>query len=189
MNSKSADNHQRLVSAAAELFLRDGIHATGIAAVAEHAGVSKMTLYAHFASKDELIVVYLDQRNEAWNAAVDVSLNGIAGPAEKLLGLFDLYREWLLKGNARGCAYVNCAAEFPERDHPVRQAVARHKQSVRAHLLNLATVAGLDNPQRLAQRLFLLLEGAFLTGALENDDGVFDVARQLASELIQNASR
>lgn len=189
MSSKSINTSQRLVNAAAELFLRDGINATGIAAVAGHAGVSKMTLYAHFASKDELIVAYLDQRNETWNRAVDASLASLCGPAEKLLGLFDLYREWLLKGNARGCAYVNCAAEFPERDHPVRLAVSRHKQSVRDHLSALAGAAGLDNPERVAQRLFLLLEGAFVTGALENDDGVFDVARQLAAELIQSATR
>jgi hypothetical protein len=35
--------------------------------------------------------------------------------------------------------------------------------------------------------LFLLLEGAFLTGALENDDSVFLVARELAAELIDAA--
>jgi AcrR family transcriptional regulator len=187
MNSKTGpgSTHQRLIDAAAELFLKDGINATGIVAVAEHAGVSKMTLYAHFSSKDELIVAYLDQRNEAWNLAVDACLAAIAQPAGKLLGLFDLYREWLLKGNSRGCAYVNCAAEFPERDHPVRLAVARHKQSVRDHLSGLANAAGLVNPELVAQRLFLLLEGAFVTGALENDDGVFEVARQLAAELIQ----
>jgi AcrR family transcriptional regulator len=180
-------NHQRLIDAASALFFRDGINATGIAAVAEFAGVSKMTLYAHFASKDELIVAFLDKRNERWEAAVEQTLAASEAPAEKLLGLFDLHRQWLRVGGLRGCPYVNSAAEFPDRSHPVRLAVDRHKQGVKQHLLDLAERAGLTDPQTLVRRLFLLLEGAFLTGALENDDSVFLVARALAAELIDAA--
>jgi AcrR family transcriptional regulator len=180
-------NHQRLIDAASALFFRDGINATGIAAVAEFAGVSKMTLYAHFASKDELIVAFLDKRNERWEAAVEQTLAANEAPAEKLLGLFDLHRQWLREGGLRGCPYVNSAAEFPDRSHPVRLAVDRHKQGVKQHLLDLAERAGLTHPQTLVRRLFLLLEGAFLTGALENDDSVFLVARELAAELIDAA--
>lgn len=183
----SSINHQRLIDAASALFFRDGINATGIAAVAEFAGVSKMTLYAHFASKDELIVAYLDQRNERWDAAVVQSLEAAERPADKLLALFDLYREWLRQGGLRGCPFVNSAAEFPDRAHPVRLAVDRHKCGVKKHLLDLAENAGLSDPQRLARRLFLLLEGAFLTGALENDEGVVLIARDLAAELIDAA--
>jgi len=180
-------NHQRLIDAASALFFRDGINATGIAAVAEFAGVSKMTLYAHFASKDELIVAFLDKRNERWEAAVEQTLAASEAPAEKLLGLFDLHRQWLREGGLRGCPYVNTAAEFPDRSHPVRLAVDRHKRGVKQHLLDLGESAGLTQPQTLVRRLFLLLEGAFLTGALENDDSVFLVARELAAELIDAA--
>jgi AcrR family transcriptional regulator len=186
-NHDASLTHQRLIEAASALFFRDGINATGIAAVAEFAGVSKMTLYAHFASKDELVVAYLDERNERWNAAVLQSLAAADSPAEKLLSLFDLHRQWLFEGGLRGCPYVNSAAEFPDRSHPVRQAVDHHKRGVKQHLLDLAQNAGLANPQTLVRRLFLLLEGAFLTGALENDDSVFLVAKDLAAELIDAA--
>jgi AcrR family transcriptional regulator len=184
----SSASHQRLIDAASQLFARDGINATGIAAVAEQAGLSKMTLYAHFASKDELIVAYLDQRNERWNQAVAASLAQSVDAGAKLLTLFDLHQQWLLMGGLRGCAYVNCAAEFPDREHPVRLAVNRHKCSVKAHLSALAEEAGLVDPQVTVTRLFLLLEGAFLTGALENDSAVFDVAKRWAKELIDAAT-
>lgn len=177
-------NHQRLIDSASALFFRDGINTTGIAAVAEHAGLSKMTLYAHFTSKDELIVAYLDQRNARWDAAVVASLAAADSPADKLLSMFDLHRQWLREGGQRGCPYVNSAAEFPDRAHPVRLAVDRHKRGVKQHLLDLAVMAGMKQPEILVKRLFLLLEGAFLTGALENDDSVFMVARDLAAELI-----
>ena len=38
-----------------------GIRAVGVDAIAEAAGTNKMTLYRHFASKDELVAEYLRQ--------------------------------------------------------------------------------------------------------------------------------
>ena len=55
-----AKTQQRLLAAARELFYGDGVCATGVSAVAERAGVTKMTLYAHFPSKEELVTAYLE---------------------------------------------------------------------------------------------------------------------------------
>ncbi len=49
----------RILAVARELFYRDGIRAVGVDAIAEAAGTNKMTLYRHFASKDELVADYL----------------------------------------------------------------------------------------------------------------------------------
>jgi AcrR family transcriptional regulator len=49
------------VAVAAELFYRHGIRAIGVDAIAEAAGTNKMTLYRHFASKDELVAECLRQ--------------------------------------------------------------------------------------------------------------------------------
>src|SRR3977135_1300457 len=49
----------RLLAAAAELFYRHGIKSVGVEAIAEAAATNKMTLYRHFASKDELVSEYL----------------------------------------------------------------------------------------------------------------------------------
>src|SRR5690242_21813648 len=46
---------ERILAAAAELFYRHGIRAVGVEAIAEAADTNKMTLYRHFASKDELV--------------------------------------------------------------------------------------------------------------------------------------
>src|SRR3974390_3924202 len=50
---------ERLLAVAADLFYRHGIRAVGVEAIAEAAGTNKMTLYRHFASKDELVAEYL----------------------------------------------------------------------------------------------------------------------------------
>src|SRR5262245_16385092 len=49
----------RILAVAADLFYRHGIRAVGVEAIAEAAGTNKMTLYRHFASKDELVAAYL----------------------------------------------------------------------------------------------------------------------------------
>src|SRR6185436_14954243 len=50
---------ERILAAARELFYRRGIHAVGVDAIAEAAGTNKMTLYRHFASKDDLVAACL----------------------------------------------------------------------------------------------------------------------------------
>src|SRR5437899_3377487 len=52
---------ERILAVAAELFYRDGIRAVGVEAIAAAAGTNKMTLYRHFASKDELVAAYLQE--------------------------------------------------------------------------------------------------------------------------------
>src|ERR1051325_3963645 len=52
---------ERIVAAARDLFYRHGIRAVGVDAIAEAAATNKMTLYRHFAAKDELVAEYLRQ--------------------------------------------------------------------------------------------------------------------------------
>lgn len=184
---RAEDTRRRLLEAADELFYREGIRATGVEAVAERSGVTKMTLYSHFASKDELIAAYLKERDRRWRGSLERRLEGHADPKEKLLSVFDVYREWLVSGGLRGCAYVNCAAEFPEREHPVRKTVREHKAGFRRRLAELTAETGAVDPEGLAERLFLLLEGSYVTGALEGNDTIVENARNLAAELIAAA--
>jgi len=179
----------RLVDAARELFYGGGICATGVSAVAERAGVTKMTLYAHFPSKDELVAAYLEDSDRRWREFLEEKLSGYEEPRGKLLAVCDAYREYFTVRETRGCAFVNCAAEFPDPEHPARQVIMRHKAGVRERFRELATEAGAGDPSRLAERLFVVLEGAYVTGALEGDTGVLDRSRAFFVELVDAAIR
>src|SRR5829696_3092212 len=59
---------EKLLRAAAEVFYRDGTSA-GVNELAQRAGVSKVSLYRHFGSKEELIEAVLRRRSDhvvAW---------------------------------------------------------------------------------------------------------------------------
>src|ERR1700710_1919148 len=81
---------ERIERAAAELFYRNGIHATGVELVAQHANVSKRTLYQHFSSKSDLVDNYLDVIDRQGGTAVEQRLGDTdLAPRERLLAIFE----------------------------------------------------------------------------------------------------
>src|SRR5579884_1007747 len=59
---KDAAKHDSIVHAANALFMKNGYELTSMEAVAKKAGVSKLTVYSHFANKDELFKAVIRQR-------------------------------------------------------------------------------------------------------------------------------
>jgi len=180
---------ERLLRVASELFYREGIRAVGVDTISERAGVSKRTLYNRFGGKDELVAAYLRSRDERWRAYLQEVTDGVVEPREKLLAVFGAYAEWLVGDNYRGCAFANAAAEFPDPDHPARVVARRHKDGIREHLAALARDAGFNEPETLAERLLLLLEGATATAAMRRSGGPFGVARSTALDLMDSGAR
>ncbi|HWS80474.1 MAG TPA: TetR/AcrR family transcriptional regulator [Rubrobacter sp.] len=179
---------ERLLEAASDLFYREGIRAVGVDTISAKAGVSKRTLYNRFGGKDELVGEYLRRRDEGWRVHLQEQTEGVADPREKLLAVFGAYEEWLVGEDFRGCAFANAVAEIPDPDHPARIVARLHKEGVREHLAALAKEAGFDEPESLAERLLLLLEGAAATAAIRRSDEPLEVARSVALELLEARS-
>src|SRR5271170_5577544 len=59
---KDAAKGEGIVRAATALFMKDGYELTSMEAVAKKASVSKLTIYSHFANKDELFKQVIRQR-------------------------------------------------------------------------------------------------------------------------------
>ena len=137
-----------------------------------------MTLYAHFPSKDLLVVAYLEDSDRRWRGFLEDKLSDYEDSRDRLLAVCDAYGG-ISRPEMRGCAFVNCAAEFPNPDHPARRMIVRHKAGVRERLRGLAAEAGAEDPATLAERLFVVLEGAYVTGALEGDGGARPLPRVL----------
>ena len=163
----------RLLAVAADLFYRRGIRAVGVEAIAEAAGTNKMTLYRHFASKDELVAEYLRQSAKAADACWN-RLNQ-CHPGDALAQL----RGWLAEvaghlagSNERGCPLANAAVEIPEKEHPARKVIEEYKLAQRERLIGLCRAADLTEPEMLADELHLLLEGARVTAQSVGADGL-----------------
>ena len=183
-----------LVEAALRLFLRDGFHATGIAAVLDEAGLSKMTLYHHFKSKEELISAALDLRDRRFRDWLFGRMQVLGGtPRAQVLALFDALGEWF-RGEAvidgvnaeafRGCPFVKAAAEYAEADDPIHVLATEHKRRIVEALGEMCHKAELPEPERLARRLVLLKEGAIADATIAGDAQAATEAKMMAVRLL-----
>jgi AcrR family transcriptional regulator len=152
---------ERLIAAADELFSRDGIAATPVDDAVRRAGVATATLYHHFDGKDALVAAYLRERHERWMRRWQAHVDAAPDPPARLLAIFDALDAWAHEGGAaRGCAFVDAAAEISDRDHPAWSEITAHKADLRARLVELSTAAGHADAERVALQILLVYEGA-----------------------------
>lgn len=177
----------RILAAAEELFYRDGLH-VGIDAIIEKAGVAKMSLYAHFDSKDDLIVEFLKSKRDAWFVWFLAEIPRRATtPRERLLAMFDLFGEWFCTKEFRGCAFLNAATELPDPSHPARTIVADYKERLRQWIEDQCREARLKSPADLSTQIALILDGAISRAYITGTPDAAKVAQGMVRRLIKDA--
>ncbi|BBZ50579.1 TetR family transcriptional regulator [Mycobacterium heidelbergense] len=175
---------ERIERAAARLFYRNGIHATGVELIAHEANVSKRTLYQHFPSKNDLVDNYLRGIAARGGLPTEKRLDDTELPArERLLGIFDLRRSDVV----RGCPYHNAAVESAGSLASTDEIVRTHKQEFVRRLIAVAREAGAADPHLLGQQLAVLFEGATAMATSLNDTAPVVHARAAAATLIDAA--
>ncbi|MFF2243470.1 TetR/AcrR family transcriptional regulator [Arthrobacter sp. NPDC058130] len=181
--------YDALLEAASRRFYADGLAGTGIDALTAEAGVAKKSLYNNFASKADLVMVYLNARHEEWIALYRARLEGAAGPRERVLAVFDAYADHAdlaYEKGFRGCGLLNAAAELPAGD-PGRLAVRKHKEEVESLLSEHVSDLFPSSPEQahlVARHLAFLLEGSMARAGLEGNDRCIQEARQIAATLL-----
>lgn len=183
---------ERLLDAAAECFYDHGVNGTGIDMITSAAGVAKMSLYNNFASKDDVVLAYLERRHDEWLGLYRRRLASGSG-RDGIRAVFDAYVEHAEKpytGGFRGCGLLNAAAELPV-GAPGRLLVRQHKEQVEELMAgHLAEIPGLpaDKVAPLAEELSFLLEGAMARSGLDGTTTRLYRARDLAMEIVDGAT-
>jgi AcrR family transcriptional regulator len=153
---------QRVFEVAADLFYRESIRSVGVEAIVKQAGVSKISLYRNFESKDDLIVAYLEDRNAGyWRILDQLLAKHRRNPRAQLRALIAYLAERTTIPGYRGCPFINYSAEFPDASHPGHRVAAANKREMRKRLVGLAEAIGAPDATRLAEALLLLIEGAY----------------------------
>ena len=173
---------QRILDAAAELFYREGINATGVERLATESSVSKRTLYQHFPSKTAVVEEYLRSIEHRVANPVD---NAEQMPRERLLAVFQA--PTARGGPLRGCPFHNAAVEAAGAMPGVREIVRASKRSFINGLAELAKEAGAADPQLLGNELGVLYEGAAALATSLDDSSPWAQARAAAETLIDQA--
>ncbi|HEY4247444.1 MAG TPA: TetR/AcrR family transcriptional regulator [Lacunisphaera sp.] len=186
----STPKRDLLLDTAADLFYRDGYHAVGIDKILAEAGLAKMTLYHHFASKDELIVAVLERRGRAIGAEIAAAIEAAgSSPRRRLLAFFDWHEHWFDRKDFNGCAFIRAIGEYPDVKSPIHQAVTKQKQAARDRLETMLVAMEVPDPKAMAIQLHLLLEGAIVSAHTFGDPKIIKSVREAAFALIKSASK
>lgn len=181
-----------VLAAASELFYERGIHAVGVDAVAERAGVTKKTLYDRFGSKERLVVEYLRARDQEWRALVAERLDAVGqDPLDRLAAYFDASAAWAHARAWKGCGMINAHAEISDPGHPAYAVIVAHKRWTLGLLRGLVEAAGVGgaDADSVADHLMLLHEGVMAASGIGVPDDAFARGRDAAVGVLSRAAR
>lgn len=163
---------ERILDAAEELFLNEGVVRVGVQAIADRAGTTKMAIYRHFGTKDALIAEWLRIVVHDYSAAFDAAEQTHPGDyAEQIRAVGRFIVDGLPDFSHRGCPFTNSVAELPDPEHPARKLISEHKTRQFGRLRAMCEGLGLPDPELGAAELTFAMEGAQIAvqnGGVEN---------------------
>jgi AcrR family transcriptional regulator len=167
---------ERILAAAYELFSRSGIQAVGVDSIIVRSGVARQTLYRHFSSKQDLVLAFLERREDLWTRGwLESGVQERASdPRERLLAIFDLFDEWFHGPDFDGCSFINVLLEHPEPTNAVHRAGAAYLAGIRDFLEDLARRAGINDAESFAREWHILMKGSIVAA----QEGDRDAARR-----------
>lgn len=163
---------RRILDSADALFYGQGIRAVSADRIIADAGVSKVTFYRHFKTKDDLVLAYLTSRSQQERQSIEELRSRSAGdPQQVLEQIARVIVELRCSTGFRGCAYINAAAEYPDSRHPIRTAIADHRTWFRGLLADQLRQLGITETAPVVEQLMILRDGAMVTGYLGPQSG------------------
>ena len=179
----------RVIQAASRLFYADGIRAVSVDRIAAEANVSKMTLYRHFPTKDDLVVAVLERRDEPARAMLTAAARSGETPTDRLLAPFRLLENWFTAEGFRGCPFMNASLELANPGHPAHAVAERHKTATRDEFAALARDAAVSDPVGLADELAVVFDGAIAQAQMRDPRLVARAAVAAATVLVSAATQ
>ncbi|WP_432798125.1 TetR/AcrR family transcriptional regulator [Poriferisphaera sp. WC338] len=180
-----SEKREQLVATAAKLFRDEGFRTVGIDRILSESGVAKRTLYAHFRSKDELILAVLRRSDESFrNWLMREVKNYSDDPRDRLIGLFDIMHNVAKCETFTGCLFQRASAEFMECNCAARAAILEHKRLVGLYITELCQDAGAQNPTALAKQISVLVNGAIMMMTMTGDHDFIIEAKNAAQGLL-----
>ena len=131
-----AVTRERVLGIAEQMFRQSGVQAVSVDAIAQAAGIKKMTLYRCFPSKEELVMACMDQWEAAfrriWDQAQDQYPNE---SARQLLAFFQSIYELVSQPGYSGNVFMHLMTDYTDPEHHICVRVREQRASLRADLM------------------------------------------------------
>ncbi|MFU1796071.1 TetR/AcrR family transcriptional regulator [Paenibacillus azoreducens] len=187
MNMKKKETaKERILRTATELFYKEGVRAVGIDRIIEESGVAKASFYRSFATKDDLVVAYLEKYYHAFMKPFEeAEQRHPESPLDQLYEVIESLSSRIEQPGYRGCPFLNTAVEFPDENHLSHEPVVTYHREMRRRLKEIAERAGAKDPDALSAQLLMLFNGALMSAYLERASYIPDHFRNAAKLMIE----
>jgi AcrR family transcriptional regulator len=190
-------SRRTILDAAARLATVEGLEGLSIGRLADHIGMSKSGLYAHFGSKEELQLATVETAGQIFRDDVIRPTETVEAPLARLKALCDAFLSHLERRVfPGGCFFVSAAAEFDTHPGPVKEEVALFLRGWLGTLEELVAGAQQDgdidraeDPAQLAFELDAYLLMANMAFLLHNDPQTLERARTAFQARLTTAQR
>jgi TetR/AcrR family transcriptional repressor of nem operon len=188
--SRKAETHARIVEAAAKAIRLRGYAGVGVAEVMKDAGLTHGGFYAHFDSRDALLVAALEHagRDSAARVSEAAARHALRGHSA-FHSLVNAYlADELLKSMDAGCPVAALGSDMPRQSEPVREASMLRVQRLIAAVRKTLPPASQAMASVIAGTLVGTLQLARALG--DNDEGrtVLAATRQALIEQHDSAA-
>jgi TetR/AcrR family transcriptional repressor of nem operon len=176
----------RLLTAASEMFRKDGFTASGVAAIMSQVGLTNGAFYAHFASKDDLIEKSLTHANDQqWQQFERLISSG------RLMELVENYLSPAHRDHPEtGCPSAALLSEIPRQQPKARRAYTQGVERLLMALEDKFSNGANRSGRPAAMAVISLLVGSLqLARAVDEDSLSDDILRagiSAAETLMQN---
>ena len=183
-------SHHAILRGATELATLEGLEGLSIAGLADHIGMSKSGLYAHFGSKEELQLATIEKAQEIFDREVTrPALEQPEGLA-RVLGMADAYLSYLERRVfPGGCFFAAAGAEFATREGRVKQKLQEFATEGMRGLAETirdaqarGEIDGSKDADQLAFEIDALLHGANAGFLLTGDSEPLERARKASRD-------
>jgi AcrR family transcriptional regulator len=146
-------------------------------------GLSKMTLYRLYPTKDALVAAYLHRLQAGILALIDHDIDEHSDdPTAALDAILDAVEHDLSRPGFRGCPFGNAAVDYDDPTHPARTIARDYRTQLRHRLCKLSE--HLTGHPDLGDQLAVLIDGAYLNATHLGPDGPAHAGLALARSLV-----
>jgi TetR/AcrR family transcriptional repressor of nem operon len=179
-DTHKSETHAKLVRLAGRALREKGPEGLAVGELMQAAGLTHGGFYAHFKSKDALLVEALEGVFEESKRTFPGGTDGLA-PRDALARYIDLYVSSAHRDNrSRECPIVALNSDLPRQSKEFRAAFDSGLRALLSRLTDLIKAADINDGEALAASVQSAMAGAVAVSRLVSD-------RRLSDELLKSA--
>lgn len=160
-----------IIKTALNLFNLHSYGSVGVDRIILESGVAKMTFYKYFPSKEKLIEVCLERRNENIQAEILATLDQKREDdyLGRIKAIYLWYLDWFKSDDFNGCMFQKATVEILKQYPSVARPIEEYRQWLSQLSEDLFTKVKVAEPHVLASMFINILDGMTVYAKMSQD--------------------